>query len=68
MRACSAKEQEKQGFSIPAQLNFLKEYAATQGFKVAPEYVGVETVKATGAVAFGKMADYSRRTPRCGRF
>lgn len=48
MRPCSSEEQEKQGFSIPAQLNFLKEYAATQSFKVAQDYVVVETVKATG--------------------
>ena len=27
----SSKEQEKEGFSIPAQLKLLKEYAAAQG-------------------------------------
>lgn len=31
----SSKEQEKEGFSILAQLRLLKEYAAAQGFKVA---------------------------------
>ena len=31
----SSKEQEKEGFSIPAQLKLLKEYAAAQGFGVA---------------------------------
>jgi len=39
----SSKEQEKEGFSIPAQLKLLKEYAAAQGFMVAQEYVDVET-------------------------
>jgi DNA invertase Pin-like site-specific DNA recombinase len=31
----SSKEQEKEGFSIPAQLKLLKEYAAAQGFAIA---------------------------------
>src|SRR6476661_8106298 len=31
----SSKEQEKEGFSIPAQLKLLKEYATAQGFAVA---------------------------------
>ena len=44
----SSKEQEKEGFSIPAQLKLLKEYAAAQGFAVAQEYVDVETAKQTG--------------------
>ena len=30
----SSKEQEKEGFSIPAQLKLLKEYAVTNGFTV----------------------------------
>ena len=37
----SSKEQEKEGFSIPAQLKLLKEYAAAQGFAIAQEYVDV---------------------------
>jgi len=42
----SSKERETEGFSIPAQLKLLKEYAAAQGFKVAQAYVDVETAKA----------------------
>jgi len=59
----SSKEQEKEGFSIPAQLKLLKEYAAAQGFKVAQEYVDVETAKATGRTAFGEMVDYLKAHP-----
>jgi site-specific DNA recombinase len=44
----SSKEQEKEGFSIPAQLKLLKDYAASQGFAVAKEYVDVETAKRHG--------------------
>jgi hypothetical protein len=51
----SSKEQEKEGFSIPAQLKLLKDYAASQGFAVAKEYVDVETAKQTGRTAFGEM-------------
>jgi predicted site-specific integrase-resolvase len=54
----SSKEQEKEGFSIPAQLKLLKEYAAAQGFAVAQEYVDVETAKQTGRAAFGEMVAY----------
>src|SRR5215208_1218151 len=54
----SSKEQEKEGFSIPAQLKLLKDYAAAQGFAVAQEYVDVETAKQTGRAAFGEMVAY----------
>jgi len=59
----SSKEQEKEGFSISAQLKLLKEYAAAQGFKVAQEYVDVETAKATGRTAFGEMVEYLKAHP-----
>ncbi len=59
----SSKEQEKEGFSIPAQLKLLKEYAAAQGFAIAHEYVDVETAKQTGRVAFGEMVAYLKNYP-----
>ena len=59
----SSKEQEKEGFSIPAQLKLLKEYAAAQGFVVAQEYVDVETAKQTGRTAFGEMVAYLKAHP-----
>src|SRR5215213_3401063 len=59
----SSKEQEKEGFSIPAQLKLLKEYAAANGFAVAQEYVDVETAKQTGRVAFGEMVAYLNAHP-----
>jgi len=51
----SSKEQEKEGFSIPAQLKLLKEYASANGFTVAQNYIDVETAKQTGRAAFGEM-------------
>src|SRR5262245_12742101 len=59
----SSKEQEKEGFSIPAQLKLLSEYAAANGFTIAKEYVDVETAKQTGRAAFGEMIAYLRKRP-----
>jgi site-specific DNA recombinase len=59
----SSKEQEKEGFSIPAQLKLLKEYAAAQDFTVAQEYVDVETAKQAGRAAFGQMVAYLKAHP-----
>ena len=59
----SSKEQEKEGFSIPAQLKLLKEYAAANGFAVAQEYVDVETARQTGRAAFGEMVAFLKAHP-----
>ncbi|MCK1511768.1 recombinase family protein [Bradyrhizobium sp. 190] len=50
----SSNEQEKEGFSSPAQLKLLKEYASADGFAVAQESIDVETAKQTGRAAFGE--------------
>ncbi len=59
----SSKDQEKEGFSIPAQLKLLREYAVAQGLTVAEEYVDVETAKRTGRASFGSMLDDMRTSP-----
>jgi site-specific DNA recombinase len=59
----SSKEQEKEGFSIPAQLKLLKEYAVVQGLSIAQEYVDIETAKQTGRAAFGEMVAYLKAHP-----
>src|SRR6476659_626897 len=59
----SSKEQEKEGFSIPAQLKLLRDYAAAQGFAVAQEYVDIETAKQTGRAAFGEMVAFLEANP-----
>ena len=59
----SSKEQEKEGFSIPAQLKLLKEYAAAQGFAVANEYVDVETAKQTGRAACAENRQTRQYSP-----
>jgi Resolvase, N terminal domain len=44
-------------------LKLLKEYAASNGFAVAQEYVDVETAKHAGRAAFGEMVAYLKAHP-----
>ena len=48
----SSKEQEKEGFSIPAQQKQLQSYAQAEAFEIVQEYVDVETAKHTGRTNF----------------
>ena len=57
----SSKEQEKEGFSIPAQLKLLNSYAAEQGFQEVKEFVDVETAKKTGRPGFNSMVDFFKK-------
>ena len=59
----SSKEQDKEGFSIPAQLKLLRDYARTEGLRVAQEYVDVETAKQAGRTNFGSMISQMKATP-----
>ena len=51
----SSKEQEKEGYSIPAQLRLLKEYAHKNNIEVVKEFIDVETAKQAGRANFGEM-------------
>lgn len=51
----SSKDQEVEGFSIPAQLKLLKEYAAKNNFIVVEEFTDIETAKKAGRTQFNKM-------------
>lgn len=53
----SSKEQEKEGFSIPAQLKLLREYAAGHGITIVKEYVDAETAKRVGRTGFQLMLE-----------
>lgn len=53
----SSKEQEKEGYSIPAQIKLLNEYAERQGFQVVKEYVDAETAKRVGRTNFQLMLE-----------
>jgi DNA invertase Pin-like site-specific DNA recombinase len=59
----SSKDQEREGFSIPAQLRLLRDYAASNGFAIAHEFTDVETAKASGRTNFGQMLAYLQKHP-----
>ena len=51
----SSREQEREGFSIPAQQAVLKKYANDNGFAIIEEFIDVETAKKSGRAAFTRM-------------
>src|SRR5215213_6181870 len=58
----SSKEQEKEGFSIPAQFKLLDQYAQTQGLRIVREFVDVETAKRPGRTGFDEMIKFLKRS------
>jgi DNA invertase Pin-like site-specific DNA recombinase len=56
----SSKDQEKEGFSIPAQQKLLRSYALTNGLTILREFEDVETAKRAGRAAFGEMLTFLR--------
>jgi len=71
MRECvlyarvSSKDQEREGYSIPAQLKLLREYVARNKFHIAQEFVDVETAKITGRKQFGEMLRFLEKNSQC---
>jgi site-specific DNA recombinase len=61
----SSKDQEREGYSIPAQRKTLMEYAPKIGFQVVREFVDVETAKCAGREQFGAMISFLRQNPQC---
>ena len=51
----SSKEQEREGFSIPAQLELLEKYAQKNNFNILEKFIDIETAKQTGRTNFVKM-------------
>jgi site-specific DNA recombinase len=59
----SSKEQEKEGYSIPAQIELINDYAKNNGFTVVKEFVDVETAKRAGRESYSKMMQYFKDHP-----
>lgn len=59
----SSKEQDREGFSIPAQMKLLAEFAYDNEYKIVEEFIDVETAKTDGRKQFGEMIGYLRRHP-----
>jgi len=51
----SSKDQEIEGFSIPAQIKALQDYAAKNNLIIVQEFTDVETAKKAGRTQFNKM-------------
>jgi DNA invertase Pin-like site-specific DNA recombinase len=61
----SSREQEREGYSIPAQLKLLREYATKHGFRIVREFIDVETAKTAGRKQFGEMVEFLRQNSAC---
>lgn len=57
----SSKEQEEGGFSIPAQLKYLKDYAAKKNFEIIHIFAESTTAKETGRKEFEKMLKFLKQ-------
>lgn len=57
----SSKGQEREGYSIDAQLKLLRDYAKRNGYVVAKEFVEVETARKVGRTTFGTMIGWLKR-------
>ena len=58
----SSKEQEKEGFSIPAQIKLLQEYANSKDFEVIKEFTDNETAIKTGRTNFNEMINFLKKS------
>src|ERR1700731_4460461 len=61
----SSKEQEREGFSIPAQLKLLREYASRNDVSILKEFVDIETAKTSGRQNFDEMVRFFARNRDC---
>src|SRR5690606_14628534 len=56
----SSKEQEIEGYSVPAQRKFLQEYCSKKGYVIAKEFIDIETAKKSGRMQFEAMITYAK--------
>jgi len=61
----SSKDQEREGFSIPSQLQLLRGYGTNRDLSVLQEFVDVETAKQAGRAGFGEMLAFLRKNRTC---
>ena len=61
----SSEEQEREGYSIDAQVAYLRDYATRKGLTIVREFIAAESAKDQGRAKFEEMVDFLRRTPSC---
>ena len=59
----SSKEQEREGYSIPAQCKLLRSYASRQTYQIVREFIDVETAKQSGRTNFTEMISFLEEYP-----
>ncbi|MFH0702102.1 MAG: recombinase family protein [bacterium] len=57
----SSLEQKKEGYSIPAQIQLLKEYAQKHNIQIVKEFTDSETAKQAGRTNFGEMLKFLKK-------
>ena len=57
----SSAEQEKEGFSIPAQQDLLKDFAEKNNIEIVKEFLEAETAKDAGRHKFKEMLQYLKK-------
>ena len=61
----STKDQEREGYSIPAQKELLVQYALEKNLDVVREFIDVETAKKAGRTAFSEMVRFLKKSKSC---
>jgi site-specific DNA recombinase len=57
----SSKEQEREGYSIPAQVELFQQYAKTKNLNIVNEYLESESAKDSGRKLFNEMLTYVKQ-------
>ena len=60
----SSKEQDREGYSIPAQCKLLRSYARRHDYHVVREFIDVETAKQSGRTHFTEMIRFLEEHPQ----
>lgn len=60
----SSKEQEREGYSIPAQCKLMRSYARRQDYEIVREFTDVETAKQSGRTHFTEMIRFLEEHPQ----
>lgn len=58
----SSEEQKKEGFSIEAQLDLLRDYAMKNNIDVVKEFIEAETAKQSGRHKFAEMLQFLKKS------
>jgi DNA invertase Pin-like site-specific DNA recombinase len=61
----SSREQEREGYSIPAQRKLLAEYARNYNFQIEREFIDVESAKNPGRKEFSDMLRLLETSKTC---